>query len=310
MTGAIPNIQPAAGVDSGPPAFNPRFNLSVNIQPGASIKSALIDAKADGSLQLGGSLYRPTLKGALLIRQGQFFFPTATFRIIPVGSVQFVYSAADGAQETVDLSAQTSISLSSATLAANRPGYTNGYSAAPSTDFAPASGRYRITVHISGRLDNPDSLNLNFTSDPPGLTNAQILATLGGQQALTGLAQGNIESAVKYQIAASLGNVAAPMLLAPVESKFEDLLGLEDFSVDYDPTGPTEINLTKQLARRLYFSYLQLVGARSTGAVAATTQPPDYQLKLSYSLSQRLRISVSADDQNNYIGSVDGVYNF
>ena len=313
VLGVLPALAATQAAAGPPPLIDPRFLLTITVARGSRLKSSLLDAQADGALDVRGTLSQPNIAGDFYVRKGQFFFPTATFRVVPVGTVHLAYDPPNDPVERVNIKARASVSVSDATLYANRPGISSGPGAYDASRFTPtsqATHSYTVTVTIQGLLNNPDNLSLDFQSEPPGLTRTQILADLGGQQAFAGLAAGNINSVFKTEISQVFTSFAVPKALEPLEAGIASGLGLEDFSVAYTPNAPVQLTFVKRLSSRINLSYVQSVNSRSTGAVAATVEPPVYKIKLDYSFTQRLNLSVSTDDQrNNFIG-LEGVYNF
>ncbi len=320
--GILPTVSPTEAGAQPAPTFNPTFsNIQLAILPGSQVRSAQINAQTDGNFAINGSLSQPDIVGNLYLRRGRFSFPTAIFTIQPVGTVRFVYNPPDQTTEQVYIVATTTISVSPATLAAN-PGGIQGtdvtsYNPAAftgqssSATFGGQSTRYQITVTISGDLSAPNGLNLTFQSSPPGLTSAQILAAVGGQQAINALlVNGNVSNALQAEATQIFTNYAIPTLLQPLESSVASAFGLEDFSVNYDTQTPLLVSVTKALGPRLDVRYERYFSSRTPGAVANTLQPLQYQVSLDYNLTNRFRVYASTDDQQNYTYGVDGVVNF
>jgi hypothetical protein len=313
VVGSLPQTSAVAGVDTGPPTFDPSFNVSVKVGAGSQIKTSQLNAITDGTVNLTGSLYRPNLDATFYVRKGQFYFPTATFRVVPVGSVNLNLHSPTAMAETIDMTATTSISVSQGLLERNPAGVNTATAYVPSLSTSAGTGSnqlYTVTVTITGRLDIPDRLNLSFTSNPPGLTNEQILAALGGSDAIAGLTGGNVLGAVQDQVASVFNASVVPKLLQPFENSVGSVFGLEDFSINYIPESPVQVTIVKRLGSKLSVTYTQSVESRSPGAVSTTLEPPEYQVQLGYSFTPKLEATVSTDDQNNTIFAIEGVYKF
>ena len=323
----IPSAQPAAGPGSGPIPVDPRFDIHVQLEkPGKTIvaKTGLLRADANGDLSLGGSLSSPKLAAHLNVYKGQFILPPSTRLtfIKPVGIVDLLYPSTDSSgsgekvlQKRVDLYAQAGVSISPSMLAVNQSYATGGFSGAAAAQSNPnydRPQRYTITAHIYGLLDDPDRLQIDLDSSPGGLSRSQMLAALGSQGAFMGLLAGSnsAETAIKQQMGQALASIGVPMLLEPLEDRLATAFGLSSVVVDYSPDTQSLITLTKPLGHRLELSYSQMFGARSTGAVNALVAPPAYTLKLGYSLTNRLQMSISTDDQNNQTLALEGVFGF
>jgi autotransporter translocation and assembly factor TamB len=313
VAGSLPQTTSQPNTISPVPAFNPRFDMTINIKPGAQIKTAQLNALADGSIAIAGSLYRPSIDGNFLIRKGQFYFPTATFKVVPVGTVDFHFRPPDDISELIQMTAVTSITVTPDVIARNPAGANTTSTYVPPSLTQTASStsqRYTVTVNINGDLQSPDHLHLSFESNPPGLTDAQILAVLGGQQAIAGLTGGNIVTAVQNQVASVFNASVVPKMLQPLEDSIGTVLGLEDFSINYAPESPVQVTIVKRVGSRINVQYTQSVNSRTPGAVSSTLDPPVYQVKVGYSFTPRLQVTISTDDQHTNIVAIEGVHNF
>jgi hypothetical protein len=311
VVGSLPQTQPAVATVDTVPAFNPRFDVTVNIKPEAIVRTAQLNAVADGSVTLKGSFYRPRIDGKFVIRKGEFYFPTATFKVVPIGTVDIHYRPPNETSELVDMTASTSISVTPDIIQRNPAALNSTSTYVPSlTNVQAASQRYTVTVDITGDLETPGGLHLTFQSNPPGLTDSQILAVLGGQEAIAGLSGGNIVSALQNQVAAVFNASVVPKMLQPFEDTIGTVFGLEDFSIDYAPESPVQVTLVKRIGNRITLQYVQSINSRTPGAVSSTLEPPVYQVKLGYSFTPRLQATISTDDQQNYIVAIEGVHKF
>jgi autotransporter translocation and assembly factor TamB len=313
VVGVLPAVPSTQSEEEAVPVVNPKFDVTIAVAEGSRLHSASIDALTDGKVSLSGSLEQPRLVANLSLRKGTFKFPTAVFKIVPVGSVDIDYAPPDIENETVNIAATTNIDVAPSIQtisSANALGPAGAGLQNAVFTGQQASQRYKITTTITGPLNDPAHLNVQFQSDPPGLTDNQILATIGGQAFLQSATRGDITDAVKNQVQYMFTNSMLPQLMAPVEANVSQVLGLEDFSVDYSPQSPLQVTLVKRLADRLSVTFLRLLMARSPGAVAETLGPEQYQLELDYSITNRIRLGVSTDDQRNNTISLDGVLNF
>jgi hypothetical protein len=227
-----------------------------------------------------------------------------------------VYNPPNNAVEQVNITATTELTISPVILAANRPGIgsqssfiyqTPGLISSPGT----LPQRYTVTLTIDGNLNSPNGLDLNFQSDPAGLTSSEILAAMGGQQALnTLLVGGNVQLALQTEAQQILTSYAIPTLLQPVEANIASAFGVEEFDVNYEPQSPLTISVTKQLSPRLEVSYTRYVNSRVGGAVSSTLEPLEYTVAADYYFTNRFRIGVSTDDQHNYEIEIGGAFRF
>ena len=329
-TGTIPSAQAQAGTSTGPPLFDPNLNLVVLLGGGGktiTVSNALLRADADGEVSLTGRLSDPQLAAHLAIARGQFILPPATrlkFVRSPEGNLVSVkyptpdpQTGAAGLRTYVDLTAEASVSISQAQLAAFRPAVSTGVggeavpvgNTATTTSAFNQAQRYTVTAHIHGVLNDPN-LQIDLTSSPAGLSRQDMLVALTGVSSLPGLFGSDAQSALQTELAYALTSVGLPMLLTPLENSIASTFGLTDFDVAYSPDSPVLVTLSKQLAPRLEVTYIRSFGASAPGTVNSVTMPPQYTLKLGYGLTHRLQVSVSTDDQRNNTLALEGVFGF
>ena len=319
--GFLPTVAPVASAPQPAPAFNPTFNVAVVIAPNTQVKSSQLNAVVDGRVAITHSLYQPDIEGDFNVRSGTLNFYTARFRVVPTGSVHVSYNPPDDPVERVDLTGTTSLSISPSLLASNPRGASSLTSGEPFTYneasvFSPvqsnASQRYSVTVMIQGDLGQPSGLNLTFDSDPPGLSNEQILAALGGQQVLSSLlVGGNVQAALQTEAQQVFTGYALPTLLAPFESSVAQAFGLQEIDVDYEPESPLLITLYKQITPRIQIRYTKFVNSRqSSGAVGSTLTPLEYSVAVDYYFTNKFRLDVSTDDQHDTTFGIGGAVNF
>ncbi|HEY3332724.1 MAG TPA: translocation/assembly module TamB domain-containing protein [Capsulimonadaceae bacterium] len=307
----LPTAQAATGGVAAAPLVNPRFNVTVVAARGTKVDSPQVKiSDASGGFGLHGSLDVPNLKGQLIINKGTFNLPTARFRVVSGGTVDVNYnpeSPTDSSAMTigVNLEAKTSISISQRTLVSNQGSVNTGVAVSPSLLGAySGSERYNITAIINGTLRSDGTgLTLKFSSDPT-LAESQILAALGGQF-VRDIGNGAVDTGLRSLFAQVLSNQLGSVFF----DSLYDTTGL-DVSLDYNPGLPFVVSLSKQLTPRLEVTFTRMEASRTSGAVASTLDPPQYQLRLGYNLSKRLRFSVSTDDQRSYGVALEGVFRF
>lgn len=326
----LPGATGAQGTSSTAPAFNPQFDLHMDIGGKGktiSVRSALLQADANGDLAVGGDLSQPELIGHFSVYKGYFNLPPSTrLRFIrPVGTVDLTYPVSlpsplggdqPGMETRVDLTAQANVSVSPNVLAANTSAVQNSFGGPASQGFLAGGSldrprRYTIKAHIYGLLSVPDRLNIDLESSPGGLQRSQMLAALVPAGTLGSLFGGGTgaQRGLEEEFKNALNAVAIPTLLQPFETQIANTFGLSDFSVDYSPNG-TLVTLIRPITPRLEATYIRSVGSRTPGPVNSLLSTPQYTLKLGYGLTDRLQFSLSTDDQRNNTVALEGVYNF
>lgn len=307
----------------------PRFSVDVALgSPGrtVTVSDILLSADARGLVKVRGDAIAPRLTADLALVRGSFFLPPSTRLafVPPTGELTLAYpggtagaSTSDepGLAQYIDVTGQANVSISPAEMAAASSVTQGGGS--PGSRLTGGNfdrpQRYRISVHIRGQLGgDPDKLQLEYSSSPPGLTRTQMQAALVQQGAYSNLLAGGsgAENAIKQQIGLAFNAFVIPGLLRPLETGVAQAFNLSSFSVDYSPDAPVLVTLSKELGPRLEVTYSRSFGARTPGAVNALIYQPQYRVKLGYSLSNRLQVSLSTDDQRNDTLALEGVFGF
>ena len=342
-TATLPSPSAADAAPGGPPAFDPRFDVTLQLGGGKTktirVQGGLLQAEAGGRVRLQGSLAAPQFRGTLRVDRGQFVLPPSTLlkivkprdtEAISLGgngnnyvSVEYPRLDENGVpslQTNVNIWAQTTVSPTSATLAQYRSVAGNGIGeAAPKGGTAAAGSslngtrqRYTVTVHIYGLLGStdPKKLQVKPYSSPGGLSDAQIFAALVPASALVAAAGGGAggQNVLEDQFKTALANVAIPTLLTPITESVASALGLEDVGITYDPNLPLFVTVTKQIGPKLEVTFSRSFGAR--GATDQTLLPPQYTLKLGYDITNRYRIGLSTDERKNNTVTLEGVLRF
>lgn len=267
---ALPNI--ALGGAGGEQPLLFRIGKGFQLVRGG-LRASLTD-----DIRLSGFLSEPEVAGTLTFENGTVRFATQRFRIVPGGTMTIAYSPARGARATLDVSAQTT--------AYARVG-PNGQ-----------RERYTIIVDLSGPIENPRAA---FSSDPPGLSRRQILAVVGRQAELEAILRGqDADRILREQLGQAFAGALVPEITSPIERAVAEALGLEEFAILYDLGAETQVQVTKQLAGRLFLTYRRNVaGARQ-----------DFLWKLAYRIQRRLQLSFSVDERHVRTFAVEGRIHF
>jgi hypothetical protein len=205
----------------------------------------------------------------------------------------------------VNMQATTNLSISERTLSARSQAPSAIVEASPYLlGSYSGSNRYTITADIRGSLNSDGSgLILQFSSEPQLSTN-QILAALGGQE-VQDIGSGDVDTGAASLIAKVLSN----RLGASIFDNLYNATGL-DINVDLNPGSPLDVNFTQRLSSRMDATFQRLDTSRSAGVVDSTLSPPQYLVTVGYNLSNRIRFSLSTDDQRSYGMAIEGVFRF
>ena len=323
----IPSAPEQTGSASPTYAVDPNFDVYLQIgapHQTVTVKNALLSADVSGNAEIAGSMSAPVFDSDLTINKGRVTLAGPVLRIAPGGTVRLHYPTPNTdaspmepqnvLSELVDITATTTVSASPSDLAASTSGISGAMGGGPTvgalTSVDTQRTNYRITVVIQGYLGDKN-LTTDYSSEPH-LDKAQILALLTPQTALLGILRGGSGSGdvVAQQLTAIVNSVGVGMLLNPVETNIAEALGLSSFVVDYSPDAPVVVTLTKPLGHRLEASFERSFGSRDPDIVNELDYDPLYQVKLSFSLTRRLQISLSRDDLENTTLSLEGVLGF
>jgi hypothetical protein len=220
-----------------------------------------------GDGRLTGTLAKPQVDAELQIAKGTISLPTAKMRITS-GTVSVDWSpSGEGSRVIVAIRAQTSITA---------------------TSPAGTQKRYTIVMEVHGPLDNLQPENIDLRSEPPGLTRAQILASMGHLEEFAG----GGELALRTQLRDVFAAAVSPLLLNPLESGFMEALGLEEFSIEYGFDQPLAVFMSKKLFDGFYIAYWQIVTGDPTAITGAT-----YALKIGYRVRDWLELAYVSDSR-------------
>jgi len=272
---------------SEPLPINPRFDLRVDIADEFTLRNPNLDTRMEGALQVGGALQSPSLSGEFSLRSGALSLPTARLRIEPDSVARLNYPFTNAAGETI---ARIELDVRASTRVV-----------AP--DFTGDPVRYRVEVDVRGPLDDPERLQLNARSDPPGLSEQRILSLLGRGQALAAIARGDDPARVfREQLGDILTAQVLPGLLAPLETGIAEAFDLEQFTLDYSGLRPASLYLVKNLFDGVGIAYRRGIGIAGN----------EYQARLFYRLPfrnrmlQRLRVGVGFEHTGNRFVFIEG----
>lgn len=219
--------------------INPVFDVDLELRNG-QVANGLIEAQASGSGRLQGPLSVLDARMDFTVDSGDLNLPSTRIRLERGGVATFTYSKNfDGVSEAsldVNLNATTRVTA----------------------DGGLGPQRYEISLEIRGDLLSDEDLDIQASSDPPDLTQSQIMAILGQKDIIENVAAvgfGNFEG----QIKSLLSSVAAPLLLGQVTRKIERALGLDYFSVDFTGTGIGGLTVAKALGNGFSIEYRRLL---------------------------------------------------
>lgn len=211
--------------------IDPRFDaMTINVAPGSRLVTGNSRIDFFGSGRVNGSLQNPDLSLPLTVTGGRFDMPTARIALEEGGTINVGYRSALGSAPA----ARVDLNLEGRTvLSARRTD--NEYEA------------YQIQLFIRGNLLDEEGLRITATSDPPDLSNEQIMALLGRKELIENLARGGSDTDLR----STLYTVGLPTAGNLFTSGIARDLGLDYISIDYNPFDQTTIGVGKVVARGL-----------------------------------------------------------
>ncbi len=263
-------LLPAAFAGTGPTVdmlFNPHFDLPIELAGISRFRTGLADVAMSGGARLTGSLAMPDFAGTLYVEGGNLRLGAAKITLEPGGTVRPAYH--------VDSSGNTT-----ASMGVN----IDGRGAVTAARYGGAAQRYDINLAVSGDLLKEGGLNLRATSDPPDLTQDEILALLGQTDVLQSIGSGTGRNDAQKRLRDALTSFAVPTLTDPITSKIAQGLGLEYLNIEYNQFEQASVAFAKSLGKGL-----TLQGRRQLSTTVGNRRP-NYEIKLNYRVPSRNRL--------------------
>ncbi|HRI44225.1 MAG TPA: translocation/assembly module TamB domain-containing protein [Fimbriimonadaceae bacterium] len=240
------------------PFINPRFDqIAMVLEGPAYIRTSTANLQLGGSGAINGSLQYPGLTAGLTVEKGVFRLPTNRVELEPGGRLDFAYRTGPyiepNATLDVRLEGRTSIS-------ARR--------------FGDTIERYDVTLNLRGDLLQTGGVNITASSDPPDLSQEQILSILGQKDLIESFARATLRPTGAAAQELVLGYFL-PNLVSPLTEGLAAGLNLDYLSIEYNPFDQTVITAAKTIAKGL-----TIVARRQVNALPG--EKPRYELKLMY----------------------------
>ncbi|MFW5697776.1 MAG: translocation/assembly module TamB domain-containing protein, partial [Fimbriimonadaceae bacterium] len=275
--------------EGGPLPINPSFdNLILNVDQGSTIRASTGSISAFGSGRLSGSLNSPNLVLPLTVSEGVFALPTNDVNLERGGTINVLYQGSrlrpSSAQVLLDLQATTTIFASAG---------------------AEAYEQYDVTLDITGDLLSDGELNIDAQSDPPDLTEDEILAVLGQRELIESVASSAFGGGQGGGLTQSLITAATPTLTGGLTDTVASSLTLDYLNVFYNPFDGFIATAGKSLGEGLI-----LRGQRQLSETAADEEPSwelelNYRLPLQDSFFSRVRVGLGIDYETPWKVSID-----
>ena len=224
-------VSPDTWSFAGSSSFNADLALTVATEGDLRVRTKIMDVPVYGSVKLSGTLKEPQVSGRMEARRGWFAYFGNEFTIRQAVAE---FTEKRGIMPAVEVEAETT------------------------------SGGTRVFMGLRGIL--PDDLALELSSSPP-MTRDEILALLNYPGALTKILAGDVEGAVKEELARIFEQELRLQVSGGIGRAFEDLLALDEVRLQRSTSNELTLRVGKYLIDSLYLSYERGLGPESYGAL-------------------------------------------
>ncbi|MGE0002718.1 MAG: hypothetical protein AB7T05_11695, partial [Fimbriimonadaceae bacterium] len=262
-------------------------NFNLLVKSGSRVRSSTLDVYLGGSGTLDGSIAAPTLQLPLVLETGVLRMPTARVKLDPGGVADVKienFGSGPVVRTTLDVVGRTQVT-------ARR-----------------SSGQYDrldVVLEVRGDAIAPDGLVLRARSEPPELTQEEIIALLGRTDLIrafaSGAAGGGFDSAA---IRETIYGIALPSLTEGFLAQVAGQLRLDFVRVDYNPFDLFSVVIGKELGRGL------LLRASRQFSQSAT-EPLKFDIRLVYRppfrdrFLQQFRLSLGRNERVPWRATLD-----
>jgi hypothetical protein len=254
--------------------INPTFDVELILEDG-QVANGPIEAQASGTGYLRGPLSVLDARMDFVVDSGELSLPSARIRLERGGTATFEYSKNFAGEREASLD----VNLNATTRL--------------TADGGLGPQRYEIAMEVRGDLLSDDELVITATSDPPDLTQSQIMAILGQADLIENVAATGF-SRFEDQLKNVLSSVAAPLLLGQVSRSIEQALGLDYFSVDFTGSGIGGITVAKSLGNGFTLEYRRVLEQYALAGESLEEIRLTYRLPTSNPLLGRFTVGVAA----------------
>ncbi|HVL38501.1 MAG TPA: translocation/assembly module TamB domain-containing protein [Fimbriimonadaceae bacterium] len=273
MPSEFPERQPGRA-----PRINPTFAIDVALTEPARLQASQATLVTIGSGSLGGSLANPEMIANLEVESGTIRLPTARVTIEEGGTLRLLYRSTELGEPIQRLDVQL-----------------EGQTYLTTLNYAGQVERYEIRLDISGNLLD-ESLQLRATSDPPDLSQEQILRLLGEAELLE-----NLTSMLRrpddpdQRLQQALVSFAIPAFLDPVTERLARGLGLDYLGIEYSVHDQATITVGKSLLPGLTVTFRHQIFEPPPGIRRRWEIRLNYRLPRARGALSRMSIGIGAD---------------
>jgi len=243
------------------PAFDPRLDIAVVLEPALRLRTATISMEVSGTGHLGGRLDSPIGSAIVESRRGRVDLPGASFRI--------TYASVEAtlAPPLVPVPGMPAIAQARAVVRLEAESRVRGY---------------QVYLSMSGPLTDPNVEPKVDLRSVPELDEERLWAMV------TGLPVGPSATPLGERTRALLTSGLGMVALYPLQRATASALGLEEFGVEYSDYEPVRLRLGRYVVPNLYVTYLRSV----SGAI------PTWDFTLAYQVLPTLSLGIRINERN------------
>ncbi|MBX3111238.1 MAG: hypothetical protein KF857_04450 [Fimbriimonadaceae bacterium] len=277
LHGAALNVAPGPPPGAMPdkPLVDPVFdNVTVVADHGTQVNVAAASVNLFGTGVLSGSLSDPNFAAELGLDGGALRLPSNRITLDEDGRIKVLV-------EGYPPSVRVDVDLTGRTVVTAR-------------QTSDQYQTYTVNLDIKGNLLGDTPLQIIGTSDPPDLTNEQIMAILGERQLIESLADSALGKGSSQGLRDSFYSVALPTLTAGLTENLAQGLGLDYLLLDYNPLDQALVRAGKNLGRGFMLQGVRQLAEPTFGRTK-------YEIALSYRppfrdrFFSRVRFTLSQD---------------
>jgi translocation and assembly module TamB len=243
------------------PAFDPRLDIDVVLQPALRLRTPTISMEVSGTGHIGGRLDSPIGTAIVESRRGTVDLPGASFRI-SYASVEATLSP-----PLVPVPGMPAVAEARAVVRVEAESHVRGYD---------------VYLSMSGPLTDPNVEPKISLRSVPDLDEERLWAMV------TGLPVGPGAAALGDRTRALLTTGIGVVALNPLQRATASALGLEEFGVEYGQYEPVRVRVGRYLVQKLYATYLR----------SLSSQIPTWDFTLAYQVLPTLSLGARINERN------------
>jgi hypothetical protein len=255
-------VVPQIETDTKPspqPLVEPTFDVKIKVEDFTRVQAAgAADLYLYGDAALTGSLTKPRLASEIFVERGTFQLPGGKVRLDQGGTVDVEF----------DASTRTPAAVMNVNL--------QGRTAVTTTLVTQLPERYDILVNVTGDLLREGGIQLSAESDPPGLSQNQIISLLGRTDVIEGFANTGERNLAEERLRSAVVGLAVPLVFERLTSPLAQGLGLDFLSLEYNQFEKGTIVAAKNIGRDFIVQVRRQVGQPLPGF------PIRYEYRLDY----------------------------